>query len=133
MRTDDIRVWGKNGWAFLHAISFTYSMTPTATEKQRYQAFFDALQHVLPCPLCRAHYAAQFKRRPSTTFASRETLSRWLVDIHNAVNRTRGQTEYTYEEALALHGMGPSPDPSWAWLVVAALTVVLVVWFFSAQ
>lgn len=129
LRTDDIRVWGKHGWTFLHAIGFTYPIAPTAVEKQQYQAFFDALQHVLPCPQCREHYGKQFKQRPSNTFASRETLSRWLVEIHNRVNRTRGQTEYTFEEALGLHGMRPSTTLApWKWLL-GALFVVFIAWF----
>ena len=86
--------WGPPGWKFLHAVTFGYPTFPSTRTKKRYQAFFKMLAFVLPCPSCRREFA----REPVTIehFRNRDTLSRWLVKVHNRVNERLGKPKVSY-------------------------------------
>ena len=88
--------WGPSGWKFLHAITFAYPTVPTLKTKKRYMNFFRTLKYVLPCPLCSAEYAKNVKSLSLKNMRNKETLSRWLVGIHNRVNFKLGKKLYKY-------------------------------------
>ena len=94
--------WGPTGWKFLHAVTFTYPETPSALEKEQYRTFFEAVQHVLPCSLCRNHLADNYKKYPIELDSTR-TLSEWLVRIHNHVNAQSGKRQWLYSEIARLY------------------------------
>ena len=81
-------VWGPSLWHSLHAISFNYPVYPTKEQKQQYLEFFKSLKHVLPCKYCRENYKKNIKTVPlnMSTMKSRETLSRWLYELHEEIN-----------------------------------------------
>ena len=89
--------WGRHAWQFLHAATFSYPDTPSLAQKDSTRQFFLNLGNVLPCPVCRGHYNENIKKRPPVV-KDRESLSRWLVDIHNEVNKSRLQKTVTYDE-----------------------------------
>jgi hypothetical protein len=85
------RSWGPPGWLFLHTIAQNYPWNPDKRKKKYYFDFFKRTGDVLPCRYCRESYQ-QFIKEPSTRLTlrvlkNRETLSRWLYDIHNKVNK----------------------------------------------
>ena len=81
-------VWGPSLWHSLHAISFNYPVNPTKEQKLQYLEFFRSLKHVLPCKYCRENYKKNIKTVPlnMSTMKSRETLSRWLYELHEEIN-----------------------------------------------
>ena len=81
-------VWGPSLWHSLHAISFNYPVYPTKEQKLQYLEFFKSLKHVLPCKYCRENYKKNIKTVPlnMSTMKSRETLSRWLYELHEEIN-----------------------------------------------
>jgi hypothetical protein len=97
------RAWGPPGWMFLHCIAQNYPQEPTPKQKKKYQEFFKLVGDVLPCRYCRESYQ-QFIKEPSTTLSrtvmkNRTSLSRWLYDIHNKVNKKLEVKEIpTFEE-----------------------------------
>ena len=97
----DIRSWGPSIWKSLHTIAVAYE--PTKKNKERYKRFFTSIQHVLPCPQCRAHYRQHLLKYPLSpdVLASKQALFHWTVDIHNAVNAQNNKPLYTYDQAWA--------------------------------
>lgn len=85
------RTWGPPLWLVMHTIGRNYPQEPTEQQKRDYFTFFKILGSVLPCKYCRQSYI-QFIQEPSTTLnkevmKDRETLSKWIYDIHNKVNK----------------------------------------------
>jgi AcrR family transcriptional regulator len=121
--------WGPAGWTFLHSIGFSYpEATPTVEEKESMYKFLVHTGAVLPCRRCRRHYAAFVRARLSDPYcavlADRESLSRFLVDLHNDVNRRLGRPEMSFERVRALYegGDGGGGD---SWTVIVAVVAVV--------
>lgn len=90
--------WGRPGWKFLHAVTFAYPNNPDLKTKIRYRRFFKTLKYVLPCPLCRAHYAKLVQHLGMSDLKNTNTLSRWLVNVHNKINVKLGKKVFSYDE-----------------------------------
>lgn len=81
------RIWGPHAWVFLHSVANTFPVRPLYAQKQDYGQFFDSLVYVLPCNICREHYAQWLQKEPiSLAIASREKLQAWISALHNYVN-----------------------------------------------
>jgi len=76
----------------------------TKLERDQALAFFTNLQYILPCKICRAHYAKHLSLHPPAV-QTRDTLSRWLHNIHNIVNVNTGKPQVPYEHVKE-HYMG---------------------------
>ena len=95
------KFWGPHGWYFLHSITMHYPKNPSEQEKQIYFNFFKSLENVLPCEKCAYHYSQNLKKLPlEPALESRDTLVRWLIGVHNEVNKETGKREYSYEEVI---------------------------------
>lgn len=95
-------VWGKYGWGFLHAITKGYPVNPSYTDKQNMMNFVNALGVVLPCDKCKVNFKDHLSKRPLTDdiLKTRDTFAKWMIDIHNDVNKSLGKRIYTYEEVM---------------------------------
>ena len=94
--------WGPSAWLFLHSVSFQYPENPTDQDKNNYKIFFESLQNILPCPNCREHYQKNLKENPMN-LESRESLIKWVIDLHNLVNQKNSKKEYSYDEVKDLY------------------------------
>jgi hypothetical protein len=96
------KIWGPALWTGLHIISFGYPVEPSEEQKEWYKIFFTNVGHVLPCKYCRDSYNTYLKE-PDTelnehTLKNRDTLTRWLYDLHNKINDKLGiKYNITYE------------------------------------
>ena len=81
-------VWGPPLWHVLHTISFNYPIKPTDEQKQHYFDFYNNLQNILPCKYCRDNLKNNLIKAPLTmkVFKNRETLSRYIYNLHEIVN-----------------------------------------------
>jgi hypothetical protein len=61
------------------------------------------LKYVLPCPTCRAGYAKNVKLLSLKQMKNRESLSRWLVGVHNQVNFKLGKKIVGYETVKKMY------------------------------
>ena len=99
----DPNLWGPSAWYFLHSITYSYPEKPSWEEKKAVEHFFDSLSELLPCSVCKTNYLEHFKKQPISRYSeSRETLVKWLIDIHNKVNLDTGKPEVDYETILNL-------------------------------
>lgn len=82
-------VWGPSMWHTLHVISFNYPIHPTPKQKRDYLSFFLSLKYILPCKYCRENFTKNIQKVPLNmkTMKSRHTLSKWLYDLHEEINR----------------------------------------------
>lgn len=88
------RVFGPAGWLFLHAIAQNYPWEPTLQKKEDYLQFFKLVGSVLPCRYCRESYQDFIKENElnKSVMKNRKTLTTWLYNIHNQVNKKLGVT-----------------------------------------
>ena len=97
------KIWGPAMWESLFCIAFGYPVNPTQQHKDDYKEFFKLLGSVLPCCLCRNSYAeyitsSQFVLSDEV-MTNRQTLTKWLWNIKELVNKKLGKTyEETYED-----------------------------------
>ena len=93
------KIWGKHAWFFLHTITLQYPVNPEPIEKSKYKEWFTGLRYTIPCQECRNHYSKYIQKTPPDV-TSRETLVKWLLDLHNDVNKRSGKKTYTVEDLL---------------------------------
>jgi hypothetical protein len=94
-------VWGPPMWHVLHTISFNYPVEPTEEQKKHYYKYYKNLTNVLPCRYCRENLANNLKKHKLTkaTMKNRETLSRWVYELHEIVNKMLGkESGLSYED-----------------------------------
>lgn len=95
-------IWGPLGWKFMHYMTFAYPDKPSRKERRDAESFFMSLKSLLPCKNCKEEYTNLVNNcKPKTK--SKDSLSRWLVDIHNKVNIRLEKPIITYEHAKKLY------------------------------
>ncbi len=94
-------VWGPHLWFSLHTISFTYPLKPKDSDKANFKSFFNELQHVIPCSVCKKNYKRHLMEFPvDEHLHSRKDLVYWVIDLHNMVNSETGKRVLSYDEAI---------------------------------
>lgn len=99
------KIWGPYMWESLHAISFYYPVNPSDEDKDNYKDFFIRLGDLLPCNTCRLSYKTIIEFGTTSlnnnVLKDRESLTKWLYEVHEAVNR-RLQVDYgiSYEDVV---------------------------------
>jgi hypothetical protein len=103
-------VWGPIFWNAIHIVTLAYPQNPTEADKIGARKFFESLQTVLPCPVCRQHYAQKLLDTPiEPALQSRGELIHWAWDIHNSVNVMLGKPTITVETFIEnMHRLGES-------------------------
>jgi hypothetical protein len=98
------KIWGRHIWKSLHLISLGYPSKPEIKDKKDYYAFFMNVGNVLPCETCRNNYYKHLKELPldDAVMSSKEALVKWVIDLHNIVNRDLGKKIIPYPDALIL-------------------------------
>jgi len=96
-RTIDPPLWVTQAWDFLHAVTIAYpEKDPTDSQKREMKLFFESLGPVLPCVSCSKHFASMLESNP-IQLQNRESLSKWLVMVHNKVNVRLHKPEMSYD------------------------------------
>lgn len=99
-------VWGPQFWFILHNISFNYPVNPTKEDINNYHTFFKSLRYVLPCKHCRENVVKNMKelKFSKKVFVNRETLSKWVYNLHNHVNKMLNKNvKISFEEVRCMH------------------------------
>lgn len=92
-------IWGPMFWSTLHITSLAYPDDPTYAEKRAAKEFFNALAHLLPCPVCRNHFSEILQKSPVENWVdNRKSLTEWTWSAHNQVNQKLGKPEITMTE-----------------------------------
>lgn len=99
-------IWGPHMWISLHCIAYCYPLNPTPDDKKRYKEYFELAGQVLPCFHCRDSYGDFIKTGTTQlnddVMKNRETLTKWLYCVHEAVNKKLGVNYgVSYDEVSA--------------------------------
>lgn len=112
-------VWGPFFWHTIHIAALGYPEEPSYSDKKAAKDFFESLQFLIPCPICRTHYKSHMAKLPITaSLDSRKDLFRWTIELHNEVNIMLGKRRYTetevlhYYERLGARGRTPVITPN---------------------
>ncbi len=123
-------VWGPHGWKFLHYVSLGAPKNLNESEANHYRNFYESLQYILPCKSCAKNYAQNIKDHPiNDHLKTRDDLVRWVIEIHNRVNRELGKREYTVKEAIPLYL--EIRDPTMMYFVKFILLILLCFALYS--
>jgi hypothetical protein len=95
--------WGPHAWKFLHAVSFAYPDNPSHMTKLKFLTFFKILRYVLPCATCRRGYTHESQDLSIKVLQNKDTLSRWLVNVHNKVNIRLSKKVRSYDDIKKLY------------------------------
>ena len=107
----DPKVFGPHMWFTLHTISFFYPEIPHTNDMLAYKEFYEKFARFIPCNACKQHYNQYIHDYPIDGYInSRETLSRWVVNLHNNVNRRLGKQEVPYDEVVRIYRKTYSHD-----------------------
>lgn len=96
--------WGPSLWKVLHVFSFNYGDNPDSEDKRSMYNFLHSVKGIIPCIVCKKHYeeSLHYNARSvnSSVFDNRYNLSKYIVNLHNQVNKRNGKEIWTYERAL---------------------------------
>lgn len=96
--------WGPFFWHTMHIIALGYPSKATYGHKKAAKEFYESLQFLIPCPICREHYSQFLQQNPITPFLDRrDDLFKWTVQIHNEVNAKLGKPRFTELESIELY------------------------------
>lgn len=94
-------VWGPIFWNTLHIVTLGYPVHPTEEDKMGARKFFESLQTVIPCPICREHYKSHLAEMPvDEALHSRSALIQWGWELHNRVNEMLGKPAISVDQFL---------------------------------
>lgn len=101
-------IWGPPMWKSLHLISFGYPKNPSNDDKNHYKSFFQLLAYILPCKACRESYYYFINHGDTIlnddVFKNRDTLTFWLYNLHNAVNKKLNVSyNITYPDVVKMY------------------------------
>jgi len=93
--------WGPFFWTTIHIAALGYPITPSHGHKKAAKGFFESLQFLIPCPICREHYTVHLQKYPITPHLDRRSdLFRWTLLLHNEVSKSINKPPFTEEETL---------------------------------
>ena len=84
----------------MHIVSLGAPVSPSAEEQAGIRAFYESLQVVIPCPVCREHYKQALVAMP-LRLQSRAELIEWVYEIHNYINEQLGKPSLSWEGFIA--------------------------------
>lgn len=94
-------VWGPPTWFFLHSMTLALPDKVPVEQQEALKQVMYNLQKVLPCPGCGENLGKHMQKEPiEPHLSTREGMIRWMIDIHNMVNKDTGAPELSQEEAL---------------------------------
>lgn len=95
-------IWGPATWTLLHCITLEYPENPKIEDKENVKNFIKYFGKVIPCEKCKINFKSHIEEIPlnDNVLSSRKNLIKWMIDIHNSVNKINGKKELTYHDAL---------------------------------
>ena len=100
----------KNGymqkvWKLLHERSFKYLNKPSSDAQEKVFNFYNNDVKAIPCYVCRKHYTEFIsKNNLKDACTSREKLCKFLIDLHNDVNKDTKKPIMSYQDVYKLYG-----------------------------
>ena len=100
----------KNGymqkvWKLLHERSFKYLDNPSNDVQEKVFKFYNNDVRSIPCYVCKKHYTEFIsKNNLKDACESKDKLCKFLIDLHNDVNKDTKKPIMSYEDIYKLYG-----------------------------
>jgi hypothetical protein len=126
-------VWGPHYWFLLHTIARTFPDRPNEVTRRKYYDMVQNLPLFIPHTKIADHVLSLLEQFPVQPYlTNRESFHRWVLFLHNRVNRSLHQPEFTMEEEDVAYRRlyEPSefvPYANREWIVNTALIVSLLI------
>lgn len=80
--------WGPHFWFILRCVANTYPVSPTPEDAKHVKSFFNELQFILPCDICKYSLSQHFKKHPiDNALAGKDKLVEWVEIIYNETKK----------------------------------------------
>lgn len=98
-------VWGPKAWHILHAFSIGMNKEIKPEDRKCYYLFYHTFSELIPCAVCKSHYIDYFHHTYTIEEReiNRESIKRYVYELHNIVNEELGKPKISYKRALELH------------------------------
>lgn len=96
------RSWGPQTWYLFHILSLTWEKKNI----DNYIEFFKLISKTIPCGYCSMNFKKEISNHNlsiSRNCDDKERMIKWLIYLHNRVNKRNKKKQYTVEEVLNLH------------------------------
>jgi len=94
-------VWGPQAWSLLHCLAGSLPAHVPAQTQRRLETLVASLPEMLPCGQCGRDLQTHLAQHPTAPhLETREGAVRWMIDLHNLVNKEAGKPVLSYEDAL---------------------------------
>ena len=120
----NISNWGRCGWNFISAIAFVYPDEPSADEISHMKSFLSSTARVLPCHVCRDHFAVSVDNMRADDLRSKQQLLFWVHRVQNEIRRRLGRQQIPYDVMHRVWTKGYDGVIAVTW---KQLTIVLLV------
>ena len=125
----DPNIWGPHAWKFMHFVSLGYPENPTQNNKHLYKNFYYSLKDILPCEKCRNNYTKNITENPiDQHLENKDSLIKWVIDIHNKVNLELNKPTLEYQEATELYLNATKEQPILDYCF--KITILLIILYF---
>jgi hypothetical protein len=96
-------VWGPLYWYTLHCLVIHIQDEYFESERNNIINTINSIITNLPCPTCKQHAMAMFKRRKLNKIMNKDDLINELYLMHEEVNKRLNKKSFTYDEHIALY------------------------------
>ena len=121
------KIWGPGAWLFLHSVTLNYPKNPTLETKKIYMDFFNILTKILPCNICSKNLLKHYQQYPiKFHLDSKESLIKWLVNIHNLNNKDLKKSTFSYADFIKLYKKIYNPINYKKYFFIFILLLILV-------
>ena len=94
-------IWGPHYWFFLNTVAMTYPNYPNKVTKKKYYDLIKNFPLFMPIPAMSKQFSNFLDNYPVTPYLdSRESLIKWVVFIHNKINKLLNKNTIEYNEFL---------------------------------
>ena len=80
--------WGSSIWYLIHSIAYSIKDDDFfIRNKNSYLKFYNSLQRIIPCPICRRHFQSMMKNNDINDCQTKNSMIDWTISKHNNVNQ----------------------------------------------
>jgi len=120
--------WGPDVWAGINAVVRFYPENATDSDKKEYRNFLESFKTVLPCDLCKEHYTNYLSKVDwDSVLLNRFTIVKFVIDLHNDVNKRNGKPILEYQEAATIIFQGGASGNGNSLLSISTPIIILLV------
>ncbi|ATZ80682.1 putative FAD-linked sulfhydryl oxidase [Bodo saltans virus] len=121
--------WGPHFWRSMHYLTIAYPDNPTEEDKQNVKEFFYAAGKILPCQMCRIHFAKNLQKYPLTdnVLENKINLINWLRHIHNEVNSWSNKKMWSYDDIINEYPIYEKKSYTVEMITIGILILIMVI------